>query len=392
MSNYFFTLSNRFLALVLFSGLLVSCAASERHETEIQRFEGAVPSTIALFAAQRGAWIAWAGDLSAPDLYVQPIGAVQGWTFPISGAPTDLQLLPLAERRLALLWLERSAGGAPRLQVATLESDGTLRRAPFEIGAAQRYTALPTPTGGILAFPINAESLSIALLDRLGRPYGTVRVAESAHMAAAALDQRDQLHVAWLAPSDGALWQLLYLSFDLALLDQSAPRLPAPTLLAVLRLAEGEYIESLSASTDAERLYILWNAVSVGHKGESVRLEGLSFPLESPLRSRPLDVSGLPANLRQISLLSTDQAQGGAPTLVGRFAGRQIVFGALTERGVFRVRQVRAASESEVLIGTVAALSPNNALHLAWIAQDKHGRAALRYAAFPRPQPAVAPR
>jgi hypothetical protein len=392
MSNGLFTLSNRFAILTLCIFLLVSCTTADRYETGIQRFERAVPSTVALFAAQRGAWIAWAGDLSAPDLHVQPIGATQAWTFPISGAPTDLHVLPLAERRLALLWLERSAGGAPRLQVATLESDGTLRRAPFEIGAAQRYTALPTSTGSILTFLINAESLSIGLLDRLGRPYGTVRVAEAAHMAAAALDRRDQLHVTWLAPSDGALWQLLYLSFDLRLLDQSAPRLPAPTLLAVLRLAEGEYIESLSAGADPERLYILWNLVNVGRESESARLEGLSFPLESPLRSRQLDVSALPANLRQISLLSTDQAQGGAPTLVGRLADRKIVFGALAEQGVFRVQQVRAAAEGEVLSNVIAALSPNNALHLAWIVQNQQGRAALRYAAFPRPQPAVAPR
>ncbi|MDW8300466.1 MAG: hypothetical protein RML95_14140, partial [Anaerolineae bacterium] len=381
MNNGIFTAFARFLVLSWIV-LSASCTTTDRY-IGIRRFEYDVTSqsALGLLAVRHGVWIAWSGGLSAPDLYVQPIGTAQVWRFPISGAPNQLRLLPLAERRLALLWLESSAGTVPRLQVATVEADGTLRRAPFEIGAAQRYTALPTPSGGILAFTISDESLSVAQLDRLGRPYGKFRVAESAHMVAATLDQRNQLHLLWLAPSDGQLWQLLYVSFDLGLLDQSVPRLPAPTLLAVLRLADSEYFESFSAVADAEHVYVVWNVVSVSRESESARLEGLFFPLNTPLRSRSLNLSALPTNLRHVSLPLADGVLSGAPTLVGSREAQHIVFGALAVQGIFRLQQVAATSENEILSSDVAAaLSANNALHLAWLVQSAQGKAGLRYA------------
>ncbi|PJF43304.1 MAG: hypothetical protein CUN50_00985 [Candidatus Thermofonsia Clade 1 bacterium] len=373
--------------------LLVSCAVSPQEGVAPSRFERRVPSqsAIALMATQRGAWIAWAGDLIAPDLYVQPVSSAQPWRFPISGVPTQISLLPLAERRLAVLWLEGSLGTATHLQCATLEPDGSLRRAPFDIGVAQRYSAIAAPDGSILAFTITDGVLSAVRLDRLGRPFSRQRLAEAAHLVAATLDQRDQLHVLWLRPSDGQLWQLLYMSFESALLDQSAPRLPAPTLLAVLRLADGAYFESLSISADSERLYVLWNAVSVSAEGESAQLAGLSFPLDAPLQSRALDLSALPGNLRAVRLLNVDSAPRGAPSLVGSLLPRQMIYGALTAQGVFRLGRLQAASNDEVLIGQAAALSENNALHLAWLAQDAQGRAMLRYVVLPRPQPSVAP-
>lgn len=389
MRNTFFTGFIRLLGLVPCI-LVAGCA---RSAVSVQYVEISLPahSSAAVLGAREGAWLAWGGDLSAPDLYVQRVGAVEAQRLPISSAPTDIRLLALAERRMALLWLERSAGG-PALQAATLEPEGNLRRAPFEIGAAQRYIALPTPTGGVLALTIQEGVLVINQLDRLGRPYGRVRAAESAHMAAAALDGRDRLHLLWLAPGDGELWQLLYLSIQLALLDESAPRLPAPTLLAVLRLAEGEYVESLSAAADAEHLYTVWNIVRVSHEGAAGRLDGIVLQQEAPLRSRQLDLSALPANLREVSLPFADDGQGSAVTLVGRSRERWIVFGALTARGVFRVQQFEGATADQTLSGGVAAsLSANNALHLAWLVQDRQGRAKLRYAAFPRPQPALAP-
>ncbi len=393
MSNIFSAalISVRLAALCAL--LLAGCASAESGGAQRLADQVAAQSGIALLATSQEVWLAWSGDLIAPDLHLKRLRTGQTWRFPISGAPSDLRLLPLAERRLALLWLERSAGGAPSLQVAVFEADGNLRRAPFEIGAAQRYAALPTPIGGVVALSLHEGALAIHVLDRLGRPYGKLAMAERAHRAAAALDGRDRLHLLWLSPADGALWQLLYASFDLALLDQSAPRPPAPTLLAVLRLAEGEYIESLGAAADSERLYALWNVVSVSARGESARLAGLSFPLEAPLESRALDLSALPADLRAINLPFADAAQGGAPTLVGSRAGGRIVFGALTGQGVFRLREFEGAARGEILSGGVAAaLSANNALHLAWLAQDSQGRAGLRYAVFPRPQPAVAPR
>jgi hypothetical protein len=388
MSNRFLTICAHFLVALLMAG----CASAVRDEIGVQRFAQDVPaqSDLALIAAQRGAWIAWAGALSAPDLFVQPIGAAQAWQFPISGAPSQVRLLPLAERRAALLWLERLTGSTSRLQCATLEPSGALRRAPFDIGAAQRYSAVPTPDGGILAFIINDGQLSIARLDRLGRPFGAYRLAEAAHLAAATLDARDRVHVLWLAPSDGALWQLLYVTFEVALLDQPAPRLPAPTLLAVLRLAAGQYIESLSAGTDELGLYAVWNVIGVRQAGESARLEGVYFPLSAPTVSRALDLSALPADLRGVSIPFANLPQGGAPTLVGSLP-RHVVYGALTAQGVFRVRQLMAAGADEQLVSAAAAaLSANNALHLAWLTQNAQGATQLRYAVFPRPQPAVA--
>jgi len=387
MSNRFFTTSARLLVALLIAG----CTSAVHDQIGVQRVADGLPaqSDLALMAAQRGAWIAWAGALRAPDLFVQPIGAAQAWQFPISGAPSQVRLLPLAERRAALLWLERSIGGAPRLQCATLEPSGALRRAPFDISAAQRYSAVPTPDGGILAFIINDGQLSIARLDRLGRPFGTHRLAESAHLAAATLDRRDQVHALWLAPGDGALWQLLYVTFEVALLDQPAPRLPAPTLSAVLRLADGQYIESLSAGADEKHLYAVWNVVSVQQTGEAARLEGVYFPLNAPSVSRALDLSALPANLRGVNIPYVDSPQSGAPTLVGSLP-RHVVYGALTAQGVFHVRQLMAAGADEQLISAAAALSANNALHLAWLTQNAQGATQLRYAVLPRPQPAVA--
>jgi hypothetical protein len=66
------------------------------------------------------------------------------------------------------------------------------------------------------------------------------------------------------------------------------------------------------------------------------------------------------------------------------------VYGALTAQGVFRVRQLMAAGADEQLISAAAALSANNALHLAWLTQNAQGATQLRYAVLPRPQPAVA--
>lgn len=393
MSNSFFTVYKRAIACAFAVLIVTSCAAVAQDERVVPRFERSVSaqSEVALVATQRGAWIAWAGALSAPDLFVQPINAAQAWNFPISGVPSQLSVLPLPERRLALLWLERSIGGVPRLQCATLEPNGALRRAPFDILSAQRYSALPMPAGGILAFAVIQDALSIARLDRLGRPFATYRLAESAALVTATLDQTDRLHVLWLKPSDGALWQLLYVTFEVALLDQVAPRLPAPTLLAVLRLENGQYIESLSAGADDAHVYVVWNTISVSAHGETARLEGLYFPLSAPLRSQALDLSALPANLRYISIPHPDFPQGSAPTLVGSSPPRHLVFGALTAQGVFRVRQLAAAQADELLSGAAAAaLSANNALHLAWLVQDAQGKTALRYAVFPRPQPAVA--
>jgi len=387
-------MSNRFLALCapLFVALLMAgCARAARHEIGVRRVADGLPaqSDLALMAVQRGAWIAWAGALSAPDLFVQPVGAAQAWQFPISGVPSQVRLLPLAEQRAALLWLERSIGSAPRLQCATLEPSGTLRRAPFDLGSAQRYSAVPAPDGGILAFIISDEQLSIARLDRLGRPFGAHRLAESAYLAVATLDRRDQVHVLWLAPGDGALWQLLYVAFEAALLDQPAPRMPAPTLLAVLRLADGQYFESLSAGADEMHLYAIWNVVSVRQGGESARLEGVYFPLSAPSLSRALDLSALPANLRGVSIPFDNSLRGGAPTLVGSLP-RYVVYGALTGQGVLRVQGLAAARAGERLVSAAAALGTNNALHLAWLVQNAQGATQLRYAAFLRPQPVAA--
>lgn len=393
MSNYFITSATRLLAIILCLILFVSCAAERRYEVGITRLADNLPpqSAAAISASRRGAWLAWTGDLAAPDLYVQASDADQALRFPISAQPRRLSLLPLADRRLALLWLEAVEGSTARLVSATIEADGSLRRAPFDLISADAYHALPTPNGGLIVLAVNDRALSALPLDALGRPQAAVRLAEVSHLPMAAFDSADRLHVLWLMPSSGQLWSLMYMAFSAAQLEQTAPSLPTPIPLAVLRLEDGQFFESLSVGTDGQHVFVVWNVVSVAAAGESARLAGISFPQTDSSRSTALDLSALPPNLRGVSIPPADPLQGGAPTLVGGLPPNQIAYGALTRQGVFRVRQISAALEGESLSGSVAAaLSSNNALHLAWFTLTSQGRAALQYATYPRPQPSAA--
>ncbi len=393
MGNRFFTVSTHFIAFTLWMVLLVGCAAERRYEVGITRLAAELPpqSAAAISASRRGAWLAWTGDLAAPDLYLQASDSEQALHFPISAQPRRLSLLPLADRRLALLWLEAAEGSAARLVSATLEAEGSLRRAPFEVASAESYHALPTPNGGVIALAVNNAALSAVPLDALGRPRAAVRLAESAYLPTAAFDSADRLHVLWLMPSSGQLWSLMYMAFRAEQLEQPTPSLPTPIPLAVLRLEDGQFFESLSVGTDAQAVYVVWNVVSVAAAGESARLAGIRFPQAASSRSTALDLSALPPNLRGVSIPPADPLQGGAPTIVGSLPPNQIAYGALARQGVFRVRQIRAALEGESLSGSVAAaLSSNNALHLAWFTLDAYGKAALQYATYPRPQPAAA--
>ncbi len=373
--------------------LLVGCAAERRYEVGITRLATNLPpqSAAAISASRRGAWLAWTGDLAVPDLYLQASDSDRALHFPISAQPHRLSLLPLADRRLALLWLEAAEGSLPRLVSATIEADGRLRRAPYELAHAKTYSALSAPDGGMIVLAANEGELLVLTVDGLGRPRGAVRLAETAHLPTAALDSADRLHVLWLTPSSGALWSLMYMAFSTVQLEQTAPSLPSPIPLAVLRLEDGQFFESLSVGTDGQHVYVVWNIVSVAATGESARLAGISFPQTASSRSTALDLSALPPNLRGVSIPHADPLQGGAPTLVGNLPPNQIAYGGLTRQGVFRVRQISAAPEGESLSGGVAAaLSSNNALHLAWFTLDSQGRATLQYATYPRPQPAAA--
>lgn len=393
MSNRLYTGSTHFIAFSLCMVLLVGCAAERRYEVGIRRLASELPpqSAAAISASRRGAWLAWMGDLAAPDLYVQAADSDHALQFPISAQPRRLSVLPLADRRLVLLWLEVAEDNTARLVSATLEAEGSLRRAPFEVASADAYHALPTPNGGVIALAVNNGVLSAVPLDALGRPRAAVRLAEAAGLPAAAFDSADRLHVVWFTPSSGQLWSLMYMAFSAAQLEQPTPSLPTPIPLAVLRLEDGQFFESLSVGTDAQSVYVVWNVVSVAATGESARLAGIRFPQTASSRSTALDLSALPPNLRGVSIPAADPLQGGAPTVVGSLPPDQIAYGALTRQGVFRVRQIKAALDGERLSGSVAAaLSSNNALHLAWFTLDAYGKAALQYATYPRPQPAAA--
>lgn len=350
-----------------------------------------------IYANPRGVWLVWAGDLREPNLHLMHLdqrGKTRSTTRLALGIqPREVRLLPLSGNRMQLLWLDRSTSGGSALVGGTVTEDGELLRGPTEIGAAAKFTAVALPIGAVAAVwtaPLFAEhtasTLYLGRIDAAGRPLQPIVVSEVAYLPAAALDQQDRLHIAWFAPSAGHIWSLMYTVIPANTLEAGIPASQIQQI-GVVQLAENGYLSELQLAVDEFATYVVWSQELVNSTEIEIQHNGLLFPLEAPQMARPLPLNGLPDALFDLQFIAGDPPAEGYPVLVG-VTKDVVVASAVTEQGVFRVREL-SIGQDETIADVAASILSNTTLHLAWVSTTPSGRGALHYVVIPRPQPAV---
>ncbi|GAB4554397.1 MAG: hypothetical protein OHK0023_24470 [Anaerolineae bacterium] len=341
--------------------------------------------------------MAWTGNLREPNLHWASLDSRSQLEatsrLALGIQPRELRLLPLSGDRMQLLWLDRNTQSGSVLVGGTLTEGGELLRGPTEIGAAGQFSAVALPIGSVAALwtaPLvegqKASTLYLGRIDAAGRPLQPVIVAKAAYLAAAALDRQDRLHMAWFAPSVGSLWSLMYAVIPEKAIERGLHAAQIQQV-GVVRMVEKGYLSDLQLAVDEFAVYVLWAQEIVNVIETSIQYNGLLFPLEAPQMARPLPLNGLPAALRDVQFIAGDPPAEGYPVLVGA-AKDAVVAAAVTEQGIFRVRQI-PIGQDETIAGVAASILSNTALHLAWVSTTPQGRGALYHTVIPLPQPAV---
>lgn len=179
--------------------------------------------------------------------------------------PKDQVLLPAAEGKLHLLWLDANRDGESRLYAALLTSELTVERGPTAISDRQtlRSTAVAQPNGQILTIwsgGLPAEpALYLQRVDERGLPRTPRLLVSDADWPALTQTNEGTLFLFWRRPSDGRL-QAGQLEGDQLADVKSMPD---------FTLERGDRLHQVFSALDATHIYLFWNVTRASSTNET---------------------------------------------------------------------------------------------------------------------------
>ncbi|HVO70285.1 MAG TPA: hypothetical protein VMT24_09575 [Aggregatilineaceae bacterium] len=188
--------------------------------------------------------------------------------------PLRWEAVPASLSTFHLIWRERDG----RLRSALIDTGGQTIRGPIELAADAQpdFVTVPLPDGGSLVLWIAASrgQLALSRIDPDGRPGSTSRpLPAQIERIAAALDQEDVVHLAWLASSSPGTWTIYYQATSAA-----DSRIDAPESLYTFALTPEESVASFVIGLDGTHGYIIWSTAAAAQP-DLEHVHTLTFPL-----------------------------------------------------------------------------------------------------------------
>ena len=331
-----------------------------------------------------------------------PIVAEHSPTINLLTSGNPAKVLPLGHdvRQLALYsgsadtlhmtWLDQADAAHPtdtRLFSAYLASDLTLLRGPTLISTATTldYAALPLPSGALLTLwtsrtssdPNSAATLTMQIIDPVGRPRPARTIAKNAAHPALASDRSGHLDIAWLEPLSSHLWAIQFLQITGE--PDETSTLPIPTSIGLIQVEADHALETFTLATDSAAVYALWGESDVRNADGSVW--ALSFVPDQPAQiaqflvaehARWPSVSVTPTDTLAIGLTLIDQ--GHTVPAVTIVKHQQTV-------------QIDRFAETGTVSHTMLAADNDQKLALSWFAVQADGSTLLMLTRALSPEP-----
>ena len=175
--------------------------------------------------------------------------------------PYAQRLIPGANRRSHLFWLDANATGQTTLYSALLAPDLSVERGPVAVseGLATAYSAVPDGAGGTWAAWSGGMIAEMAIYarqsDNEGRPLATITIAPRGEQPALVRTAEGEVWLFWLA--NGGLMRQRLASQNEA--DQASK---AAMLTGTISLAAGDQLVNTRAApdgADGTSAYFFWN-------------------------------------------------------------------------------------------------------------------------------------
>ncbi len=190
--------------------------------------------------------------------------------------PRRWQVAPAERGRYHIVWLEDNN----RLRSALISTDGETLRGPILLADAIRPDFVTVPAGeSLIVVWINdhADEVNALAIDPAGRPGPITNIpVNRVSRVAAARDEANTLHLAWLTAPTPGTWAVHYQAVSATSLNMNSP-----ITMQSLSLAPGESITGLEMSLDVSHGYILLGT-SDAQTPDEEHVRVLSFPLGSP--------------------------------------------------------------------------------------------------------------
>ena len=281
---------------------------------------------------------------------------------------------------LHMTWLDQADLAHPtdtRLFSAYLASDLTLLRGPTLISTAATldYAALPLPSGALLTLwssrvlsdPNSAATLTMQIIDPVGRPRPARTIAKNAAHPVLASDRTGHIDMAWLEPLSSHLWAIRFLQIKGE--PDETSTLPTPTSIGLIQVEADHALETFALATDSAAVYALWGESDVRNADGTVW--ALSFVPDQPTQivqflvaehARWPSVSVMPTDTLAIALTLSDQ--GHTVPAVAIVNHQQTV-------------RLDRFAETGTVSHTMLAADSNQVLALSWFAVQADGSTLL---------------
>ena len=166
--------------------------------------------------------------------------------------PRRWQVAPAERGRYHIVWLEDNN----RLRSALISTDGETLRGPILLADAIRPDFVTVPAGeSLIVVWINdhADEVNALAIDPAGRPGPITNIpVNRVSRVAAARDEANTLHLAWLTAPTPGTWAVHYQAVSATSLNMNSP-----ITMQSLSLAPGESITGLEMNLDVSHGYIL---------------------------------------------------------------------------------------------------------------------------------------
>lgn len=340
---------------------------------------------IALWISENQPLLAWVGDPATPNLrLLQNLNTLQ--TLPLGITPRQLTAYPLPHGWTQFLWLDQTLPDELQLIGGTVDEKGEVQRGPTEISLTRTldYAAASIPSGAVLTLwttldhQTKTPAVYAQIIDALGRPLPARRVAQHGQFPALAVDQRGTIHLFWMDTADGLSWTLHYSSLTVEQAAGSGDLDLGSQVVGAIALKEGEMLYNVQLGADASRVYACWTIQDIANTASS-RIEGISFPLNSPTSVQPFTLTIPDQQLANISFASSAGNELYATaTATARDGTRSLIAATIMADGIGAAQNINSASPPLGKASLTADLSGH--LHVAWLSMQSDGRATLFYA------------